>query len=109
MCVFYTWRTLYVYIYVCFLYLEDLVCIYMCVFYTWRIFSSSRSLNTVPLIWLGFRATQLKTGIRNLVWIGFLIFTAGDIHYTTININISITMNIDVYIYTYNIDIYIYI
>ena len=34
------------------------------------------SLKTVPLIWLGFKATQFNTGIRNLVWIGFFIFTA---------------------------------
>lgn len=40
--------------------------------------SSSISLKTVPLIWLGFRATQLNTGMRNLVLMGFLIFTAGD-------------------------------
>ena len=38
--------------------------------------SSSMSLKTVPLIWLGFRATQFNTGSRNLVWIGFLILTA---------------------------------
>ena len=38
--------------------------------------SSSISLNTVPLIWFGFRATQLKTGIRNFVLMGFLILTA---------------------------------
>lgn len=43
---------------------------------TSSIFSSSISLNTVPLIWLGFSATQLNTGKRNLVLMGFLIFTA---------------------------------
>lgn len=41
-----------------------------------RILSSSISLKTVPLIWFGFNATQLKTGIRNFVLIGFLILTA---------------------------------
>lgn len=40
---------------------------------TSRIFSSSSSLKTVPLIWLGFSAVQLKTGSRNLVLIGFLM------------------------------------
>lgn len=40
-------------------------------------FSSLSSVKTVPSIWLGFRATQLKTGMRNLVWIGFFTFTAG--------------------------------
>ena len=40
-------------------------------------FSSLSSLKTVPSIWLGFSATQLKTGMRNLVWIGFFTFTAG--------------------------------
>lgn len=45
---------------------------------TSRILSSSISLKTVPLIWLGLRATQLNTGMRNLVLIGFLIFTAKD-------------------------------
>lgn len=35
--------------------------------------SSSSSLNTVPLIWLGFSAVQLNTGNRNLVLMGFLI------------------------------------
>lgn len=44
---------------------------------TSRILSSSISLKTVPLIWLGLSATQLKTGIRNFVLIGFLILTAG--------------------------------
>lgn len=44
---------------------------------TSSILSSSISLKTVPLIWLGFRATQLKTGMRNLVLMGFLILTAG--------------------------------
>lgn len=43
---------------------------------TSSILSSSISLNTVSLIWLGFSATQLNTGIRNLVLMGFLIFTA---------------------------------
>lgn len=47
-----------------------------CVRLTSSILSSSISLNTVPLIWLGFSATQLNTGIRNLVLMGFLIFTA---------------------------------
>lgn len=47
--------------------------------HTSRILSSSISLKTVPLIWLGLRATQLNTGMRNLVLIGFLIFTAKDI------------------------------
>lgn len=46
--------------------------------HTSRILSSSISLKTVPLIWLGLRATQLNTGMRNLVLIGFLIFTAKD-------------------------------
>lgn len=46
---------------------------------TSRIRSSSISLKTVPLIWLGFRATQLNTGILNFVLIGFLIFTAEDV------------------------------
>lgn len=46
------------------------------VYLTSSILSSSISLNTVPLIWLGFSATQLNTGIRNLVLMGFLIFTA---------------------------------
>lgn len=40
-------------------------------------FSSLSSVKTVPSIWLGFSATQLKTGMRNLVWIGFFTFTAG--------------------------------
>lgn len=40
-------------------------------------FSSFSSVKTVPSIWLGFSATQLKTGMRNLVWIGFFTFTAG--------------------------------
>lgn len=31
----------------------------------------------MPSIWLGFSATQLNTGMRNLVWIGFFTFTAG--------------------------------
>lgn len=35
--------------------------------------SSSISLKTVPLIWLGFSAVQLKTGRRNLVFMGFLM------------------------------------
>lgn len=39
-------------------------------------FSSFSSVKTVPSIWLGFSATQLKTGMRNLVWIGFFTFTA---------------------------------
>lgn len=43
---------------------------------TSRILSSSISLKTVPLIWFGFSATQLKTGIRNFVLMGFLILTA---------------------------------
>jgi hypothetical protein len=34
----------------------------------------------VPLIWLGFSATQLNTGKRNLVLMGFLIFTAAPEH-----------------------------
>lgn len=38
--------------------------------------SSSMSLKMVPLIWLGFRATQFSTGSLNFVWIGFFIFTA---------------------------------
>lgn len=46
---------------------------------TSRIRSSSISLKTVPLIWFGFRATQLKTGILNFVLIGFLIFTATEV------------------------------
>lgn len=44
--------------------------------FTSSIRSSSISLKTVPLIWFGFRATQLKTGMRNFVLIGFLILTA---------------------------------
>lgn len=40
-------------------------------------FSSLSSVKTVPSIWLGFSATQLKMGMRNLVWIGFFTFTAG--------------------------------
>lgn len=40
---------------------------------TSKIFSSSSSLKTVPLIWLGFSAVQLKTGSRNLVLMGFLM------------------------------------
>lgn len=43
---------------------------------TCNILSSSRSLNTVPLIWLGLRAVQLNTGRRNFVFIGFLILIA---------------------------------
>lgn len=43
---------------------------------TCRMDSSSMSLKMVPFIWLGFRATQFSTGILNLVWIGFFIFTA---------------------------------
>lgn len=46
---------------------------------TSRIRSSSISLKTVPLIWFGFRATQLKTGILNFVLIGFFIFTATEV------------------------------
>lgn len=38
-------------------------------------FSSLSSVKTVPVIWLGFRATQFKSGILNLVWMGFLAFT----------------------------------
>lgn len=40
-------------------------------------FSSLISVKTVPVIWLGFRATQFKRGILNLVWMGFLGFTPG--------------------------------
>lgn len=38
--------------------------------------SSSISLKTVPLIWLGFNAVQLNTGRRNLVLMGFFILIA---------------------------------
>lgn len=41
-------------------------------------FSSLSSVKTVPVIWLGFSATQLSSGIRNLVWMGFLAFTPGN-------------------------------
>lgn len=43
---------------------------------TCRMDSSSMSLKMVPLIWLGFKATQFSTGNLNFVWIGFFIFTA---------------------------------
>lgn len=43
---------------------------------TCRMDSSSMSLKMVPLIWLGFKATQFNTGNLNFVWIGFFIFTA---------------------------------
>lgn len=46
------------------------------IFHTSRMRSSSISLKTVPLIWLGLRATQLNTGMRNFVLMGFLILTA---------------------------------
>lgn len=50
--------------------------------------SSSISLKTVPLIWLGFRAVQLNTGRRNFVLIGFLILIAvGGILNTQIMLN----------------------
>lgn len=39
-----------------------------------RISSSSISLKTVPVTWLGFRACQFNSGILNLVWMGFLFF-----------------------------------
>lgn len=44
---------------------------------TCNTFSSLSSVKTVPVIWLGFSATQLSSGIRNLVWMGFLAFTPG--------------------------------
>lgn len=44
---------------------------------TCNTFSSLSSVKTVPVIWLGFSATQLSNGIRNLVWMGFLVFTPG--------------------------------
>lgn len=53
---------------------------------TSKIRSSSISLKTVPLIWFGFRATQLNTGILNFVLIGFLIFTATEVRENKIKI-----------------------
>ena len=35
--------------------------------------SSSSSLKTVPVNWLGFRACQFNSGMRNLVWMAFLL------------------------------------
>lgn len=43
-----------------------------------RIPSSSISLKTVPVTWLGFRACQFNSGILNLVWMGFLFFIPED-------------------------------
>lgn len=40
-----------------------------------RISSSSISLKTVPVTWLGFIGCQFNSGILYLVWMGFLFFT----------------------------------
>lgn len=52
---------------------------------TFMTLSSSSSLNTVPLIWLGLNATQLRIGRRYLVLILFLMVTADKGNENSIN------------------------